>query len=142
MPSERPAVPQAESRDEPRVVTEGFHARVYEVVRRVPPGWVTTYGDVASVLGSPRVARHVGWALARAVDGDVPWHRVINAQGRISHRGDVSRAETQRQRLEAEGVTFDEAGRVALREVRWRYEADPGEGGDDAGDGRASTSKL
>ena len=49
-----------------RVVTPGFHERVFEVVRLVPDGFVTTYGDVATHLGSPRVARHVGWALAAA----------------------------------------------------------------------------
>ena len=73
---------------EDRVVTKGFHQRVYETVSQVPIGRVTTYGDVATVLGSPRVARHVGWALAALVDesNTVPWQRVINAQGRISFR--------------------------------------------------------
>lgn len=108
-----------------RVVTEGFHARVYAVVKQVPPGRVTTYGDVATVLGSPRVARHVGWALAalppERVD-DVPWHRVINAKGMISARGDTARASEQQRRLEAEGVTFDERGRVDLAALRWRYD--------------------
>lgn len=110
-----------------RVVTEGFHARVYDVVRQVPPGRVTTYGDVATVLGSPRVARHVGWALASLSDDQepgVPWHRVINAKGTISFRGDTWRAEEQRARLEAEGVAFDEAGRVDLPRLRWRYDLD------------------
>lgn len=108
---------------EPRVVTEGFHERVYEVVRRVPPGHLTTYGDVATALGSPRVARHVGWALAALREGDVPWHRVINAQGRISFKGDLVRGETQRRRLEAEGVVFDAAGRAPLKALRWRFDA-------------------
>lgn len=106
---------------EPRVVTEGFHARVYDVVRAVPAGHVTTYGDVAAALGSPRVARHVGWALAALRDEDVPWHRVINAQGTISYRGDVGRGALQRARLEAEGVTFDARGRVELARYRWRH---------------------
>ncbi len=107
---------------EPRVVGPGFNARVYAVVRRVPAGFVTTYGDVGTVLGSPRVARQVGYALAALGDDDVPWQRVINAQGRISSRGDVVRAELQRHKLEAEGVAFDNAGRVADFEARrWRY---------------------
>lgn len=110
---------------EPRVVTEGFHERVYEVVRRVPAGRLTTYGDVAAALGSPRVARHVGWALAALRDGDVPWHRVINAQGRISFKGDVVRGDTQRRRLEAEGVSFDAADRAPLRALRWRFDGEP-----------------
>jgi methylated-DNA-protein-cysteine methyltransferase-like protein len=106
--------------DGPRVVTAGFHARVYAVVRQVPEGRVTTYGDVAAGLGSPRVARHVGWALAALGEGDVPWHRVINASGRISSKGDVVRAALQQRLLEAEGVSFDPAGRVDLRGLRWR----------------------
>ena len=104
-----------------RAVTPGFHGRVYAVVRRVPAGFVTTYGDVATILGSPRVARHVGWALAALPQGDVdvPWHRVLNAKGTISFRGDTWRAEMQREWLEMEGVAFDENGRVDLKRYRW-----------------------
>jgi methylated-DNA-protein-cysteine methyltransferase-like protein len=104
-----------------RVVSPGFRARVASVVRAVPRGRVATYGDVAGALGSPRVARHVGWALAALPEvTDVPWHRVINAQGRISFKGDLRRAEEQRRRLEAEGHVFDPAGRLPLRERRAR----------------------
>ena len=107
---------------EERIVGPGFHARVYDIVRRVPAGRVTTYGDVATLLGSPRVARHVGWALAalREGHGDVPWHRVINSRGGISARGQVWRATDQHLRLVAEGIVFDDAGRVDLRALRWR----------------------
>lgn len=107
---------------EGRVVGPGFHGRVYAVVRAVPPGRVITYGHVATVLGSPRVARHVGWALAACVEArdDVPWHRVINSRGRISFKGQTSRADEQRRRLEAEGVVFDERGRVDLEHFGWR----------------------
>ena len=108
---------------EARVVGPGFHEQVYEVVRRVPPGKVTTYGDVATILGSPRVARHVGWALsALRADGvsDVPWHRVINSRGRISARGQVWRATDQHLRLVAEGIPFDDTGRIDLTIYRWR----------------------
>lgn len=89
-------------------------------MRRVPAGKITTYGDVATMLGSPRVARHVGWALSALQDSTVPWHRVINARGAISHRGDTGRASEQYVRLEAEGVTFNKAGRVDLKRHRWR----------------------
>ncbi len=102
-----------------------FHERVYAVVCTVPPGFVTTYGDVAAVLGSPRAARQVGWALS-ALRGSpradvVPWQRVINAQGRISARGDVFRATEQQARLEAEGIVFSEAGTCDLEGHRWMY---------------------
>ena len=109
---------------EDRVVTKGFHQRVYETVSQVPIGRVTTYGDVATVLGSPRVARHVGWALAALVDesNTVPWQRVINAQGRISFKGQTVRAELQRRLLEQEGIVFDSKGRVDLNRLRWHFE--------------------
>jgi methylated-DNA-protein-cysteine methyltransferase-like protein len=84
---------------------------------------VTTYGDVATVLGSPRVARHVGYALAALDAPDVPWHRVVNAAGRISHRGDLVRAERQRRLLEMEGIDFDEHGRLPLARHRYRFDA-------------------
>ncbi|MFH1463883.1 MAG: MGMT family protein [Pseudomonadota bacterium] len=101
----------------------GFHAQVAAAVGQVPAGRVTTYGDVASVLGSPRVARQVGWALAALPAGsDVPWHRVINARGLISHRGDMVRATEQRRRLEAEGIVFDPSGAVDLALLRWDWE--------------------
>ena len=95
-----------------RVVRPGFHASVYDVVRSVPAGTVTTYGDVGAALGSPRVARHVGWALAALTDDSVPWHRVVNASGRISFKGDTPRAVLQRARLEAEGLVFTSSGRI------------------------------
>lgn len=107
---------------EERVVRPGFHGRVYAVVRTVPAGHVTTYGQVATVLGSPRVARHVGWALAACVpDDEVPWHRVINSRGLISFKGDTARGEEQRRRLEEEGVVFDLKGKVDLKRFGWTF---------------------
>jgi methylated-DNA-protein-cysteine methyltransferase related protein len=110
-------------RGEPRVCKPGFHAHVAAAVRLVPAGRVTTYGDVAGVLGSPRVARQVGWALAALPAGsDVPWQRVINAQGRISYRGDSVRGHEQQQLLEAEGVAFSTSGRVVdFPRLRWDW---------------------
>jgi methylated-DNA-protein-cysteine methyltransferase-like protein len=106
---------------EPRVVTPGFHQRVYDVVAQIPKGRVTTYGDVATLLGSPRVARHVGWALAALDDPVVPWHRVINSRGRISFKGDTARGEGQISRLTAEGICFEPSGRVVgFKDLRWQ----------------------
>lgn len=90
--------------------------RIYEVVRQTPRGQVTTYGDVARRVGAGCDARLVGYAMANCPD-DVPWQRVINAQGRISLQGDP--AAKQRRRLEAEGVAFDQRGRIDLKQYRW-----------------------
>lgn len=95
-------------------VGEKWPERVYAAVRLVSAGWVTTYGDVAGALGSPRFARQVGFALAGLPHGDsrTPWHRVINHRGAISFRGDDGRGREQRARLEAEGIMFGNDGRV------------------------------
>lgn len=106
--------------DEPRVVGPGFHARVFAMVRRIPPGKVATYGQIAALLGSPRVARQVGWALAASgrAEHPVPWHRVVNASGAISQRGGEDGAE-QRARLQSEGVSFGADARIDLRRYGW-----------------------
>lgn len=105
----------------PKIVGPGFHAAVFDLVRQVPAGRVTTYGDIAGFLGSRRVARHVGFALAALTDPTVPWHRVINAQGRISFKGDTDRAIRQRALLTADGVEFDAQDRVDLKALRWPF---------------------
>jgi len=99
-----------------------FHRAVYRLVRKVPRGKVVTYGQVAAILGHPCAARAVGQALRLLPPnllGVVPWQRVINAAGSVSHRGDVLRPDLQRELLEAEGVRFDRSGRVDLERVRW-----------------------
>ncbi len=106
---------------EPRVIGPGFYERVYEVVCLVPAGHVTTYGDVGTILGSPRVARQVGWALANLASDQVPWQRVVNAHGMVSWRGDLGRASLQEALLRAEGVIIGADGRLDLAAYRWSY---------------------
>ncbi|WP_245872765.1 MGMT family protein [Deinococcus planocerae] len=113
--------------DVPGEVTEAsFHQRVLALVARIPPGRVMTYGQLALLAGRPgpggaRLAGFVLGSLAgKAQTGEeaLPWQRVINAQGRVStHKlgfGDV-----QERLLEAEGITFDEAGRCDLARLQW-----------------------
>ncbi len=102
--------------------TPPFHQLVYRLVRRVPRGKVVTYGQVAAILGQPRAARAVGQALRmlpRVLQSEVPWQRVINASGGISHRGDLLRPDLQRQILEREGIHFNRSGKVDLKQVLW-----------------------
>ena len=94
--------------------------QVYEVVQRIPAGKVATYGQIARLLGRPRAAREVGWALRDLPEGlDAPWQRVINAQGKVSFPSGSEGAAVQRALLEAEGVRFDANGRVDLKVCGW-----------------------
>jgi methylated-DNA-protein-cysteine methyltransferase-like protein len=96
-----------------------FFEQIYQLVRQVPPGKVISYGAIARLLGQPHAARTVGWAMHSLPEGsDVPWHRVINSQGRIS-LGRGQGADLQRALLEAEGVEFDEHGRVSWDRFGW-----------------------
>jgi methylated-DNA-protein-cysteine methyltransferase-like protein len=104
------------------VTAASSYQRIYAVVRRIPRGRVTTYGAVARIAGLRGQARLVGYALSALPDGSaLPWHRVINAQGRSSlERVGSSSGLTQRMRLEREGVRVDAAGRVSLATFGWR----------------------
>ena len=95
--------------------------RIWQVVMLIPPGKVSTYGDVARMAGLPGAARRVGRAL-RGLPGDtlIPWHRVVNAQGRIVVPGGDDARSEQRARLASEGVHFGRGPALSLREYRWR----------------------
>jgi methylated-DNA-protein-cysteine methyltransferase-like protein len=96
-----------------------FNELVYAIVRRIPSGKVLSYGRVAQLLGMPHGAREVGWAMGSLHDDSVPWHRVVNAQGRVSIKGSPEGAALQRARLEAEGITFDGKGRLDMTRHLW-----------------------
>ncbi|MGB1416910.1 MAG: MGMT family protein [Synechococcus sp.] len=107
---------------------QSFDQRVWGVVAQIPPGRVATYGQIAELIGAWGCARQVGWALRRLpLPSDVPWQRVVNAQGRISMT--LSRQGSdwiQRDLLLAEGIPVDLEGRLPLREVLWRPDASCG----------------
>ena len=96
--------------------------RIYAVVRRVPRGKVAKYGQIAELAGLEGQARQVGYAMAAVPSRSaVPWHRVINAQGRVSTRSaGTGSTIVQQQQLELEGVVFDGGGRVSLTRFRWK----------------------
>ncbi len=84
---------------------QNFYFRVYAKVRQIPRGKVATYGQIATLVGSPRGARMVGWALNRvAPKANVPWQRVINSEGRISIEHIRATKDLQAKLLEVEGV--------------------------------------
>lgn len=120
---------------------------ILEAVRAIPRGRVATYGQIARLAGLGGQARRVGYAMAALPSGSrIPWHRVVNAAGRISvrrpakrfHRpallegaplrrdarsGDRTVELLQRRMLEREGVRFDGSGRIDLTRFRWRPRA-------------------
>ena len=98
-----------------------FDRRVRAVVAFIPPGRLSTYGQVADWIGAYGCARQVGWALRRlSLPTHVPWQRVVNAQGRISMS--LSREGSdwmQRDLLIAEGIPVDLEGRLPLKRFLW-----------------------
>ncbi|HWP36316.1 MAG TPA: MGMT family protein [Gemmatimonadales bacterium] len=104
------------------------YADIYAVIRRIPRGRVATYGQIARLAGIPGHARQVGYALHALPDASpVPWHRVVNAKGMVSGRALPGAELEQRLRLEAEGVEFDERGRLRLARFQWKRQR-PGRG--------------
>jgi methylated-DNA-protein-cysteine methyltransferase related protein len=95
--------------------------RIYAIVQQIPTGKVATYGQVAQLAGFDRGARLAGYALFRVTpEMDVPWHRVINAQGEVSQSAfRLGSDDLQRSLLESEGVVFDQRDRVNLAKYRW-----------------------
>lgn len=101
-----------------------FYEQVYEVVRRIPAGKVTSYGRVAQMLGRPNAARAVGYALSALPaqedqENPVPWQRVINSQGRISIISREVTAQKQAELLREEGVEVSEDLRIDLQRYLW-----------------------
>lgn len=96
-----------------------FFERVWEVVARIPPGHVTTYGDIAEHLGRRGAARMVGWALNSAAGTNLPCHRVVNRYGALTGKRHFESPHAMEERLRAEGVTFTDEGHVVLEEHRW-----------------------
>lgn len=101
--------------------SDHLYERIYAMVRMVPISKVTTYGRVAELVGrcTPRMVGYAMAALKHHREIDVPWQRVINAQGKISVHGDGIGNAMQRTLLEEEGIIFDQYGRVDFADFGW-----------------------
>ena len=85
-----------------------FFEEVYKIVKQIPYGMVMTYGDIATLLGKPRAARQVGWALhVNPSPETIPCYRVVNRFGQVSKAFAFGGENRQRQLLEQEGIIFD-----------------------------------
>ena len=97
-----------------------FYQRVYEAVKKIPRGKVTTYGQIALMAGSPRASRVVGGAMHRnPAPGEIPCHRVVNREGRLAPDFAFGGPDVQKMLLEAEGVAVSGEGLVDLRQYLW-----------------------
>ena len=102
-------------------------ARVLALTAQIPPGRVMTYGQLALLAGHPGAARQVGFIMNGLFeDSDLPWQRVINAQGKVS-TDKLGFGNLQRGLLSAEGVVFDAAGRCDLGQYQWWPPDAPGQ---------------
>ena len=106
------------SNEEADRLEKTFPKRIYELVSRIPLGKVATYGQLALLAGSPRAARIVGAALAKAPAG-LPCHRVLYRDGTLCCDQAFGGKDVQRKLLEQEGIPFLPDGRVDLRCCLW-----------------------
>jgi len=96
-----------------------FSLRAIALIRNIPEGRVASYGQIAKLAGRPRGARRVAWLLHSVSEKyDLPWHRVVNAKGKISLR-EGGGQQRQKKRLRQEGVKVDAASRIDLNVYQW-----------------------
>ena len=94
--------------------------KIYETVKKIPKGYVSTYGDIAFAVGNPRLARVVGYALHANPDPEgIPCYRVVTKDGRTSSAFAFGGADVQRALLEADGIGFTPDGRVDMAKYQW-----------------------
>lgn len=93
--------------------------RVYKIVRQIPRGRVMTYGQIAELFGAGLTARTIVFLMHEAFTEEVPWHRVINSQGRCSTGKIILPYNVQQGLLEDEGIIFDNQGRCDLQKYLW-----------------------
>ncbi|OBQ57300.1 MGMT family protein [Tamlana sp. s12] len=99
--------------------TLSFFERVYDVVKQIPYGSVTSYGAIANYLGAPRSARMVGYAMNNAHGKDVPAHRVVNRKGLLTGKHHFEGTNLMQQLLENEGVLVKDNQIQSIEKVFW-----------------------
>jgi len=99
-------------------MANSFFQDVYDIVAKIPPGKVLSYGQIAMYLRKPRGARQVGWAMSSCPEG-LPWQRVVMADGSIAGGG---YNEMRRSLLEDEGVIFKLNGKIDMAKCQWDFE--------------------
>ncbi|MDO5089718.1 MAG: MGMT family protein [Leptotrichiaceae bacterium] len=101
---------------------ENMFEKIYRIARKIPYGKVATYGQIAVLLGNPRLSRVVGYAMSSCPYSDVPCHRVVNRFGRLAENFGENGSEEQKMLLENEGIVINGNGCVNLRKYIWNVE--------------------
>lgn len=97
-----------------------FFDEVYKTCKKIPKGKVTTYGQIAFMLGKPRSARQVGWALHVCPDPkNIPWHRVLNRFGKLHQSDYPDNRNLQKELLEKEGIFVSTDYKVDIKKYLW-----------------------
>lgn len=100
-------------------MSDTFNQRTIKAIKKIPKGYVTTYGTIAAMAGSPRAARQVVRTLHTSSKKEgLPWHRVVNAKGEIALKPGQG-FEMQKAMLEGEGVEFSSSGKIDLKRFGW-----------------------
>lgn len=106
--------------DKPTLNNDNFFERVYEIVRQIPIGKVTSYGAIAKALGTARSARMVGWAMNASHNlEDVPAHRVVNRLGMLSGKHHFEGTNLMQQLLENEGIRIKDNQVLDFKKHFW-----------------------
>jgi len=100
---------------------EGFFSKVYEVTKKIPNGRVTSYGAIASFLGSPQSARMVGWALNNShfCEEFIPAHRVVNRNGMLTGKHHFGGPKVMQELLESEGIMVRNDRVIDFQQLFW-----------------------
>jgi methylated-DNA-protein-cysteine methyltransferase-like protein len=98
-----------------------FSKKVMQMIKTIPAGKVATYGQIAELAGKPQGSRGVAWILhSSSTAHNLPWHRVLNAQGKISFEFGTHNFRQQKKRLEKEGVELTPDGKLSLTRFQWK----------------------
>lgn len=101
---------------------KNYFQQVYEIVAQIPMGKIATYGQIATILGNPKNARIVGWAMRAAPSAmKLPCHRVVNKKGDLSPNYAFGDKAVQRAMLEMEGITFNNENCINIKNYLWDF---------------------
>lgn len=100
-------------------VMKSFNQKVYEIVRRIPKGYVMTYGQIARLLGKPMASRAVGYAMYAVAEENLPCHRVVFKDGSLAKDFVFGGKDKQYLLLKSEGITFNRGRKIKMEKHLW-----------------------